>query len=213
MAKRGLLITFEGGDGVGKTTQVKRLQKYFAERGKKVEIVHAVRGTKIGAKISPVLFDNANAEMEDLTEVFLFQAARAQLYREKIIPGIEKGEIFLMDRSADSSVVYQGFVRGLGVNLIKKLNLISTAGVKPDLTFLLDAPAQIGLSRIAKEAELDRLEQAGLRFHQRVRQGYLKLWQQNKKGSAWVKLDATKTEAEIGELVIKKLEQKLNEEK
>ncbi len=207
MTKKGLLITFEGGDGVGKTTQAHLLHDYLQKKGEQAEIVHAVSGTKIGAKIREILLDNENKEMKDLTEVFLFQAARAQLYREKIIPGIEEGKIFLMDRSADSSVIYQGMARGLGVALIKKLNLISTASVKPDLTFLLDAPAQVGLRRIAKVETLDRLEQAGLKFHQQVRQGYLKLYQQDG-GKRWIKLNASKTEEEIHQAVIKKLEQK-----
>lgn len=210
MLKKGLLITFEGGDGVGKTTQTKLLHDYLEQKGEKVQTVHAVSGTKIGAKIREILLDNENKEMKDLTEVFLFQAARAQLYREVIMPGIDRGEIFLMDRSPESSVIYQGMARGIGVSIIKKLNLISTAGIKPDITFLLDAPAKVGLARIAKVEELDRLEQAGLKFHQQVRQGYLKLFKQDN-GKRWIKLDAAKTSEAVAQDVITKLEQKLKE--
>lgn len=210
MLKKGLLITFEGGDGVGKTTQTQLLYDYLVKKGEKVRTVHAISGTKIGEKIRKILLDNDNKEMKDLTEVFLFQAARAQLYREIIMPGMEKGEIFLMDRSPESSVIYQGMARGIGVSIIKKLNLISTAGIKPDITFLLDVPAKVGLARIAQVEELDRLEQAGLKFHQQVRQGYLKLFKQDG-GKRWIKLDAAKSTEAVAQDVITKLEQKLKE--
>ncbi|MDO5561668.1 MAG: dTMP kinase [bacterium] len=206
MAKKGLLITFEGGDGVGKTTQVQLLCDFLQKQGKKSKIVHAVSGTRIGGKIRDILLDNGNKEMQTLTEVLLFQAARAQLYREVIAPGVEKGEIILMDRGPDSSVVYQGVARGIGTTLIKKLNKISTEGIQPDVTFLLDAPAKVGLQRIQKVEELDRLEEAGLKFHQQVRQAYLKLYRADG-GKRMIKIDATRSVEEVHQQVITKLEQ------
>lgn len=196
--KKGLLITFEGGDGVGKTTQVKLMLDFLQKQGKKAKVVHAISGTRIGEQIRQILLDTKNAEMKDLTEALLLQAARAQVYSEVIVPGVEKGEIILMDRSADSSVVYQGMARGLGIDLIKKFNKISTGGVRPDITFLLDAPANVGLQRIQKVESLDRLEEAGLRFHQQVRKGYLELYKEDG-GKRMIKIDATKSIAEIHE--------------
>ena len=208
MAKKGLLVTFEGGDGVGKTTQVQLLHDFLQKQGQKSKIVHAVSGTRIGEKIRQILLDNDNQEMTDLAEVLLFQAARAQLYRQVIIPGVADGEIILMDRGPDSSIVYQGMARGIGTALIKKLNRISTTGIQPDVTFLLDAPAKVGLQRISEVETLDRLEEAGLKFHQQVRQGYLKLYRADG-GKRMLKIGATGSVEKVAQQVITKLEQLL----
>ncbi len=196
--KKGLLIVFEGGDGVGKTTQVQLMLKYLLSQGKKAKVVHAISGTRIGQQIRRILLNVKNKEMKDLTEALLLQAARAQVYSQVINPGVKNGEIILMDRSADSSVVYQGIARGLGIDLIKRFNKISTGGTRPDITFLLDAPAKVGLARIKKVEDLDRLENAGLHFHQQVRQGYLELYKEDG-GQRMIKIDATKNIEEVHE--------------
>jgi dTMP kinase len=174
MMKKGKLITFEGGEGAGKTTQVKMLREYLGQQGQKVTLVREPGSTHVSEQIRAVLADPQNKDMADLTETLLYQAARAQVYQESVIPALKRGEMVLMDRSSDSSVVYQGMVRGMGVAMIERLNTIATGGVKPDLTLLLDVSVRVGFGRKAGE-KLDRLEQEGRKFHEQVRQGYLKL--------------------------------------
>jgi dTMP kinase len=141
--------------------------------------------------------------MADLTEVLLYQAARAQVYFEQVIPALREGKVVLMDRSIDSSVVYQGMVRGIGVKMIEDLNKIATAGVKPDVTFLLDVPVKVGFGR-KKGGQLDRLEQEGKKFHHQVRQGYLKLSRRRGYGRMKV-IEATKTVSLVHQEVISNL--------
>ena len=191
----GKLITFEGGEGAGKTTQVAWLQNFLEEKGKKVTIAREPGGTHVSEQIRQVLLDPKNQDIEDLTEVLLYQAARAQVYHELVRPALARGEIVLMDRSQDSSLVYQGVVRGMGVDLIAQLNQIATGNLQPDLTFLLDVPVAIGLQR-KQEDEITRLELEGEAFHEKVRQGYLSLAQRPEFERIKI-IDATKNEATV----------------
>jgi len=203
MEKKGLLITLEGGEGVGKTTQVARLKEKLVQSGKDVVILREPGGTVISEQIREVVLSNKNVDMAYTTEVLLFQAARAQIYREIVLPSLELGKIVLMDRSRDSSLVYQGIVRGFGVETVEQLNDISTKKTYPDLTFLLDAPVEIGLGRRLSVDGSDRIDYEAKDFHEKVRQAYLQVARadQNKYGShsRWQIIDASVTTEAVQE--------------
>jgi dTMP kinase len=194
----GFLITFEGGEGVGKTTQVARIERRFQTAGIRAITVREPGGTLISEQIRTVVLAKNNYSMADTTEVLLFQAARAQIYHELVIPALKAGKIVIMDRSRDSSVVYQGMVRGFGRKLIEQLNDISTQRTVPDLTLLLDAPIEIGLKRSMDTGETNRLEQENGAFHRGVRQGYLDLAGENDTGR-WEVVDTTEGMAQVEE--------------
>lgn len=203
MAKQqsGLLITLEGGEGAGKSTQVLRLKNHFIKLGKDVVVLREPGGTSISEQIRDVVLAKKNVGMAFTTEVLLFQAARAQIYREIVLPSLALGKVVLMDRSRDSSVVYQGKVRGFGVDLIEQLNDISTKKTYPDLTFLLDIAPDIGLKRNFETGLANRMEMEDLSFHQKVRQAYIELAKEDlaKHGSEarWRIVDATQELNEI----------------
>lgn len=195
MKKKGLLITLEGGEGVGKTTQVVRLKEHLIAAGKDVVVLREPGGTAISEQIREVVLSNKNVGMAYTTEVLLFQAARAQIYREIVLPSLELGKVVVMDRSRDSSVVYQGMVRGFGVEIIEQLNNISTKKTYPDVTFLLDAPVEIGLKRRMSEEGANRIDYEATDFHEKIRQAYLTIAKkdiaQNKEQSRWKIIDAS----------------------
>ena len=155
---KGYLISFEGGEGAEKTVQIKRLGHSLSGQGFVVVVVREPGGTVISERIGDVVLYAKNIGLAYTTEVLLFQTARAQLYRELVLPSLEAQKVVLMDRTRDSSVVYQGMVRGFGVDVIEQLNNISTRETYPDLTFLLDVPVEIGLSRRAQTDKMDRLD-------------------------------------------------------
>ncbi|MEN9979856.1 MAG: dTMP kinase [candidate division WOR-3 bacterium] len=171
---RGLLITFEGVEGSGKTTQALRLVEYLKGREFPVVFSREPGGTQIGERIREILLDPESKGMHRLTELFLYLASRNQHTREKILPALQSGSIVVLDRYADSSVAYQGYGRELGEKLVSRLNKLATAGLKPDLTIVIDLPVAVGQQRKA-DGSPDRLEQELLEFHERVRTGYLKL--------------------------------------
>lgn len=189
--KKGTLITFEGGEGGGKTTQIVRLRDHFTQAGHDVVVLREPGGTVISEQIREVVLSSKNTGIAYTTEVLLFQAARAQIYREIVLPSLAAGKIVLMDRSRDSSVVYQGMVRGFGRELIDQLNNISTKDTYPDITFLLDVSAEIGLERRAQNGGENRIEMEAIEFHQKVRQAYLELAEGDSSGR-WVVIDASK---------------------
>lgn len=192
-----MLISFEGGEGGGKTVQIKRLRdKLYQEFERDSVILREPGGTVISEQIRQVLLNPENTGMAYTTEVLLFQAARAQIYREIVLPSLEAGKIVLMDRSRDSSVVYQGVVRGFGVELIEQLNDISTQKTMPDLTFLLDVPVEVGLARRNDSGKMDRLDMEKQEFHEQVRQAYLGL-AKGDKTDRWQIIDANQTIDEI----------------
>ena len=173
----GLFITFEGGEGSGKTTQLKVLLTHLRAEGRDVVETRDPGGTPIGKQIRSLLLNPANGGMAVVTELFLYEASRAQLVREVIRPALAVGRIVLCDRFADSTVAYQGHGRGLDLGLIARLNALATDGVRPDLTFLLDLDPEAGLARATQRATQrqgrhDRIEEEVLAFHQRVRAGY-----------------------------------------
>jgi len=189
---KGYLVSFEGMEGAGKTTQCDLLAKKLKELGKKVVIVREPGGVPISEQIRDVVLAPKNKKISIETEVLLFQAARAQLYNEIVLPGLEKGKIILMDRTRDSSTIYQGVVRSVGVEIIENLNNYSTKDTYPDLTFLLDLPAEEGMRRRIATGKLDRIELEGVGLQEKVCKAYLKFAKQDKRGR-WHILNGRKT--------------------
>jgi len=171
-ALRGAFIVFEGGDGSGKSTQIRLLRAAVERAGHVAVLTREPGGTRLGEAIRELLLAPAPEVMEYRTEALLYAAARAQHVREVIVPALERGQVVLCDRYVDSSVVYQGAGRGLGEERIAELNRWATAGVEPDLTVLLDVDPATGLQRVHEGGEPDRLESAGLEFHRLVRSAY-----------------------------------------
>jgi len=176
----GLFVTFEGGEGSGKTTHLKRLAHYLRDLGDEIVETRDPGGTTIGKEIRTLLLSPESAAISDPAELLLYEASRAQLVREVITPAIARGAVVLCDRFTDSTLAYQGFGRGLDLNLIRELNHFTTGGLVPDLTILLDLDPTIGLERCTRGSRAgltsrDRLEAEPLSFHQRIREGYLVL--------------------------------------
>lgn len=174
---RGLFITFEGGEGSGKTTQLKTLLGHLRSVGRDVVETRDPGGTAIGNQIRGLLLDGENARMDSLTELLLYEASRTQLVQEVVQPALAAGRILLCDRFTDSTVAYQGYGRGLDLDLIGRLNAAATRDIRPDLTFFLDLDPVVGLERVKRRlapsrASRDRLEGETLAFHERVRQGF-----------------------------------------
>ena len=175
--KKGLFITFEGFEGSGKTTQIRLLDTFFKKNGFKTLLLREPGSTKIGERIRDVLLDKKNNFLCAEAELLLYLASRAQLVKEKITPAIRKGMIVLCDRFHDATLAYQGFGLGLDRKLIDGLGRFVTAGLRPDLTILLDIPVRKGLRRAGKNK--DRIEMRPLDYHSRVRSGYLKIAQED----------------------------------
>lgn len=174
---KGLFITLEGGDGAGKSTQIRNIQRFFEEKGLVVVHTREPGGTQISEKLRDILLDNHNTEMAAVTEMMIYAASRAQHVRELIMPALERGEIVICDRFVDSSVAYQAYGRELG-EMVSEVNRYATGGLKPDITFWLDIDPAAGRARAAKAGELDRLELEKLDFHYRVYEGYRKIAEQ-----------------------------------
>jgi len=177
-------ITFEGIEGSGKTTQIRYLVEYFEKQGQPCVTTREPGGTTIGNKIRSILLDPESKGMDPTTELLLYMADRAQHIQFLVKPAMAAGKMVLCDRYFDATVVYQGYARGLNVDLIKKLHQILLNDLKPDVTILLDLPPQVGLKRAWKQLnngqrsdDESRFEEEKLKFHQRVRAGYLELAQ------------------------------------
>lgn len=174
-------ITFEGGDGTGKTTQLKALESYFHGQGRACVSTREPGGTALGGMIRQVLLEVGKQPIASPTELFLYLADRAQHVQEVILPAIDAGKIVLCDRYTDSTLAYQGYGRGIDLELLRRLNEIANRGVEPDLTLLLDCPAELGLSRtVQRQSDAgtargreDRFEREKVEFHERVRAGFL----------------------------------------
>ncbi len=175
----GKLFTFEGGEGTGKSSQIKLAKEYLESKGYEVVTSREPGGTEISEEIRKTLKRprQEGITMSTRAELLLFEAARAQIIDERVKPWLEVGKIVTFDRFYDSTTVYQGYARGIDMSWIRKLNQYATDGIKPDLTFLLDVSVETGFSRVTTEEfnGLDRMEQAGREFHEKVRAGYLDL--------------------------------------
>jgi len=174
-------ITFEGGDGTGKSTQIRALENYLVGRAHSCVVTREPGGTALGNLIRKMLLDVGSHEIASSAELFLYLADRAQHVSKVILPAIKAGSIVLCDRFTDSTVAYQGYGRGIDLSLLRQLNDIADRGVRPDLTVLLDCPAHIGLARTARrrsamgQRQEDRFEREKIEFHDKVRAGFLEI--------------------------------------
>ena len=204
--KQGYFITFEGGDGAGKSTQINILKDELTAAGYDVILTREPGGTQISEKIRELILDPANSEMDDMTEAFLYAAARAQIVRELIKPALAEGKVVICDRFVDSSIAYQAFGRGLG-DAIGVINTYAVDGCMPDMTILLRLDPEKGSRRIA-DREHDRIEQASDAFHRKVYEGYLKL--EEMYPDRIVGIDASGTINEIAEEISGKVKEMMS---
>ena len=195
---KGLLITFEGIDGSGKTTQIKYFIKKCERENIPVALFREPGGTPIGEKIREILLSKSNSEMFAITELLLYSASRHQLCRELIRPALESGKIVVCDRFYDSTTAYQGYGRGIDLNFINMLNRIAADNLIPDLTFIFDIPVAERLQRLGTR-DLDRLEREEHNFQEKIRQGFLKI--ATAEPNRVCLIDGTKTEELVADEV------------
>ena len=209
------LISFEGGDGSGKTTQLKLLEKYLSAHGQTCLGTREPGGTALGEMIRQVLLEAGKEEISFPTELFLYLADRAQHVQKVIRPALASGTIVLCDRFTDSTLAYQGYGRGVELDMLRRLNEVASPGITPDLTFLLDCPVEVGLPRTAQrivnqtsgKRREDRFEREKVEFHERVRAGFLELARAEPKRI--VILDASRAIQEVHEEIRKIVDEKL----
>ncbi len=195
------IISFEGIEGSGKTTQARLLAGYLRDRGYDVLETAEPGGTRIGEKIRRLLLEPQN-HMEPLAELLLYYSSRAQLVKEVIEPAIRRGTVVITDRFTDSTVAYQGYARGIDLRIINTLNEIVVPGIRPSLTFLLDIDVKEGLRRNRHARKEDRFELEAVEFHNRVRRGFLDI--AGREPERVKVIDASRTPAEVG-LEIRKI--------
>jgi dTMP kinase len=194
---KGYFFSFEGPDGAGKTTMIAKLETFLREKGFAVLSTREPGGVRIAEAIRSIILNPDHTEMDGRTEALLYAAARRQHLLEKIIPAVEAGNIVLCDRFVDSSLVYQGFARGLGVDEILQINQFAIDGYFPSLTIYFDIDPKMGMERIQKnkQREINRLDMESLSFHYKVREGYLKLAERF--SERIITIDASKTIDEV----------------
>jgi len=202
-----LFVTLEGPDGGGKSSQARLLVEHLRGLGHDVLLTREPGGTAIGDQIRRVITDLANTPMHPRTEILLFSASRAQLCHEVIWPHLQAGGIVVSDRFFDSTFAYQGYGHRLDLEALRHITHFATGGLVPDLTLLLDLPAEKGLLRRKKDGGWNRLDAYNLEFHQRVRQGYLALAAADPK--RWVTVDASRDEAAVQAEVRRIVEKRL----
>lgn len=174
------ILSIEGGDGSGKSLLIAKLRAYLFARDVDFMVTREPGGVQISESIREILLDQDNTEMDARTEALLFAAARRQHLVEKVIPAMQEGKFVIFDRYVDSSVVYQGYVRGIGMDAVYDMNLFATQGFLPGLTLVLDVDPEVGRQRIdANNRVEDRLDKETIEFHRKVREGYLFLAMQN----------------------------------
>ena len=201
-ARRGRFIVFEGPEGAGKSTQIRLLKERLESVGHDPLLTREPGGTRAGERIRNVLLDPEH-EIAPLAEFLLYSAARSQHVHEVIRPALAQGRDVLCDRFTGASVAYQGYGRGLDLQLIRDLNHKVTGGLVPDRTLLLDLDVQRGLERAAARAAKDRLEAAGMEFHQRTRAGFL---EQARTDPSWVLISADSDEKSVATAVWRAVE-------
>lgn len=174
---KGLFITLEGGEGSGKTTAAKRLVEKLEAMGKEVVYTREPGGIEIAEEIRAVILDPKNTMMDARTEALLYAASRRQHLVEKVQPALNEGKVVICDRFVDSSLVYQGIGRGLGIEAVYEMNLFAIGDLMPDCTLFFDVAPEVGLARINanKDREVNRLDMESLAFHHRVYEGYQKI--------------------------------------
>ncbi|MFC1927518.1 dTMP kinase [Chloroflexota bacterium] len=193
----GLFITFEGGEGCGKSTQSKLLLKKLEQNNIPAVLTHEPGGTALGNDLRRTLKRKQDSSISPQAELFLLAASRAQLVAEVIRPALEEGKVVLCDRFTHSTMVYQGYGRGLDFTAIKMVNNMATRHLNPDLIILLDIAPEQGLAR--KRSLKDRFELEDLSFHRRVREGYVKM--AAAEPDRWLVIDASLPKAKIAEII------------
>jgi len=193
----GLFITFEGGEGCGKSTQSSLLLKRLEQRNIPAVLTHEPGGTALGNELRKVLKRRRGSSISPQAELFLVAASRVQLVAEVIRPALEEGKVVICDRFTYSTLVYQGYGRGLQLSFVETVNNIATQNLKPDLTILLDISPEQGLAR--KRSLKDRFELEDLSFHRRVREGYLKMVAAE--SERWLVIDASLPKGKITEII------------
>jgi dTMP kinase len=204
-----MFITFEGGEGSGKSTAIKHIVDELTKEGYPIVLTREPGGTPISEEIRDIILDKKNTEMDPRTEALLYAASRRQHLVEKILPALKEGKIVLCDRYLDSSLAYQGGARGLGIDAVYQMNQFATQGEEPDLTLLFDIQPEEGLRRIAANAgrEVNRLDVEQLPFHYAVREAFHKLAKQNP--NRFVMIDASKSPEEVSKKALAAIEARL----
>ena len=204
-----LFITFEGGEGSGKSVQSKILYKRLSNLAIPAVLTYEPGGTPLGKKLGHWLKWTDDKDITPLAELLLFNAARAQSVTEVIRPGLESGKVVITDRYTDSTTVYHGYGRGLDLETVRATNDAATQGLKPNLSILLDIPTEVGLTR-KKGNRRDRFEQEELTFHHRVREAYLKL--AAGEPERWLVVDATQDKEKVAGIIWHRVSQLLGRE-
>jgi len=199
-----LFITFEGGEGSGKSVQARALYRKLSRLAIPVVLTHEPGVTSLGKKVARWLKWGQDMAISPIAELLLFNVSRAQLVTEVIRPDLKSGKVVISDRYADSTTAYQSYGRGLDLAMVKAVNSAAIQGLSPDLTVLLDLPVEAGLAR-KRVKKQDRFEQENIAFHQRVREGYLKL--AATEPQRWLVVDATQSKEKITEIIWQKVSQ------
>jgi dTMP kinase len=202
-----LFITFEGGEGCGKSLQARALYRKLNKLPIPVILTHEPGGTALGEKIARWLKWAKGGDISPVTELLLFNASRSLLVNEVIRPNLEDGKVVICDRFADSTTAYQSFGRGLDLKTVRQINDTATRSLKPHLTILLDIPPEEGLNRKSRQKQ-DRFEQEDLIFHRKVREGYLALAKAEPK--RWLVVDANQSKQKIAETIWGKISRLLS---
>jgi len=206
----GSLITFEGIDGSGKSTQIQMLEHEFNKLGVEYKTFREPGGTELSEKIRAILLDKENFKLISTAESLLFAAARAQLTAEQIKPAIAKGDFVICDRFTDSTIAYQGYGRGLDIKQLEKINYIATDGLTPDITFILDISPEAAAVRMEAEAS-DRMEEMGVDIFRSIRGGYHQIKDQNSNRYRLINGEQSPENVfnEIKEIIVKQFEEVL----
>ncbi|MGN1201261.1 MAG: dTMP kinase [Candidatus Caccovivens sp.] len=203
-----MLVTFEGGEGCGKSTQIKKFKEYLEKEKIDYLITREPGGTEVGEQIREILL-HGKSNLSSETEFLLFSASRSKLVEEVVKPALAEGKVVVLDRYYDSSYTYQGYAGNLNLQDLKSITQFAIKGAVPDLTILLDLPYEVGMSRKSKDENLknlDRIEQKGKTYHDSVRAGYLKLAKEEPKRIFVV--DASKSANDVHKAIIEEFERR-----
>ncbi|MEE9162742.1 MAG: dTMP kinase [Candidatus Neomarinimicrobiota bacterium] len=206
----GTLITFEGIDGSGKSTQIDLLEAHLTGAGRTVSVVREPGGTELSEQLRVLLLDHRNRDLNDRAEALLFSTARSQLVHEVIQPALERGEVVLCDRYADSTIAYQGYGRELPLDEIISIQEFTTGHLRPDLKVLLDLPVEVAASRLLG-SYADRMERAGKAFQERVRQGYLTMAAEAP--GEWLVVDGSQPKEQLAAEIAAAIRKAFNEDR
>ena len=203
---KGTFVTFEGCEGVGKSRQIHLLEEYLKKNKIQYYLTREPGGTTVSEQIRNVILDGKNVSMTDECEALLYAAARVQLLKENVKPRLDRGELVLCDRFIDSSLAYQGYARGLGVEFVEKINDYAIKTFMPDYTLFLNLPPEQAFKRKGGVDKTDRLELSGMEFHNRVYEGYLSL--AKKYSDRFIVIDASGEKEETQQKIIDALKEK-----